>query len=96
MLRNAVDGHAVGQTLAFWRKQLIIVGIVNSVMDRIGWDILIIACLTLGLAPYRPPHVWEKLLMLRRGRLRRPLDWFDLFLHGTPWLLLTLKAVTSF
>jgi hypothetical protein len=64
-------------------------------MDKIGWDLLIIACLTLGLAPYRPPHVWEKLLMLRRGTLRRPLDWFDLLLHGAPWILLLLKAFSS-
>jgi len=69
--------------------------LVDSFIDRLGWGFLIIACLTLGLAPYRPPHVWEKLIMLSRGRLRRPLDWFDLFLHGTPWILLVLKILFS-
>jgi hypothetical protein len=69
--------------------------LVISFIDRIGWDLIIIACLTLGLAPYRPPHIWEKLVMLSRGRLRRPLDWFDFLLHGTPWILLVLKILSS-
>ncbi len=55
------------------------------------WAILIVACLTLGLAPFNPPHIYEKLLLLVRGKLVRPLDWFDLILHGTPWLLLLAK-----
>ncbi len=42
-----------------------------------------------------PPHIVEKLQMLSRGTLTRPVDWFDLFLHGAPWLLLLLKAVAS-
>ena len=74
---------------------LIISDLVNTFIDRLGWDLLIIVCLTLGLAPYRPPHVWEKLVMLSRGSLRKPLDWFDLFLHGTPWVFLLLKIFRS-
>jgi hypothetical protein len=64
-------------------------------VSSLPWGLLIIACLTIGLAPFNPPHIWEKLQMLSRGRLIRPLDWFDLFLHGTPWLLLVLKAIFS-
>jgi hypothetical protein len=30
-----------------------------------------------------------------KGRLVRPIDWFDLVLHGTPWVLLILKAVAT-
>ena len=53
---------------------------------------LILIALTLGLAPFAPePHVWEKLKMLVEGTLTRPVDIFDLFLHGTPWILLILK-----
>lgn len=53
-----------------------------------------LVALTLGLAPFLPePHVWEKLKMLTSGELSRPLDIFDLLLHGTPWLLLCLKLV---
>jgi hypothetical protein len=62
-------------------------------VSSLPWGLLIIACLTIGLAPFNPPHIWEKLQMLSRGRLVRPLDWFDLFLHGTPWLLLVLKTI---
>ncbi|MBF9047746.1 RND transporter [Rhodobacterales bacterium LSUCC0031] len=53
---------------------------------------LVVACLTLGLAPFTPePHIWEKLKMLAAGELVRPLDIFDLLLHGLPWLLLIAK-----
>lgn len=44
--------------------------------------------LTLGLAPFTPPHVVEKLSMLAAGRLVRPIDQFDLVMHGAPWLVL--------
>jgi len=59
------------------------------------WGLLVIACLTIGLAPFKPPHIVEKLQMLFRGQLVRPLDWFDLFLHGLPWVLLVLKTIFS-
>ena len=64
-------------------------------VSKMSWEMIIIACLTLGLAPFAPPHIWEKLRMLFKGELVRPLDWFDLVLHGTPWALLLLKAVAS-
>ena len=67
----------------------------ESFLDKITWDLAIIACLTLGLAPFRPPHIWEKLVLLSRGELRRPIDWFDLFLHGAPWVILLLKIAFS-
>ena len=61
-------------------------------LDRIPLQILIIVSLTLGLAPFVPePHIWEKLRMLAAGQLSRPIDIFDLVLHGTPWVLLGLK-----
>ena len=65
---------------------------VRELLDRIPWQLAIIAALTLGLAPFRPPHVVEKLGMLFRGMLVRPIDWLDLVLHGTPWVLVILKA----
>ena len=60
-------------------------------VDRLSWEIIIILCLTLGLAPYMPPHIWEKLQWLFQGELHRPIDWFDLVLHSIPWVLLGLK-----
>lgn len=62
-------------------------------LDRIPWGVIVIFCLTLGLAPYKPPHIVEKITMLIRGRLTRPLDWFDLVLHSVPWILLVLKLL---
>jgi hypothetical protein len=64
-------------------------------LDRLPWSLVVVLCLTLGLAPFTPPHVWEKLQMLWQGRLTRAIDWFDLFLHGTPWLLLFAKILAS-
>jgi len=63
--------------------------------SKLPWGLLILACLTLGLAPFTPPHIWEKLQMLAKGQLVRPIDWFDLVLHGTPWVLLILKAIAT-
>lgn len=62
-----------------------------KMLDSLPVGILLAACLTLGLAPFNPPHLWEKVQMLIKGQLLRPLDWFDLLLHGTPWLLLIAK-----
>ena len=63
-------------------------------LDRIPWSILLLAAVTLGLAPFTPePHLWEKLKMLAAGELSRGIDWFDLAMHGAPFLLPLLKAV---
>lgn len=63
-----------------------------SFIDRIDIKFLVIASLLLGLAPFVPePHVWEKLKMLADGTLSKPIDIFDLVLHGTPWVLLAIK-----
>lgn len=67
-----------------------------SLFDQIPLSILIIACLTLGLAPFFPePHLWEKLKMLAQGTLVRPIDWFDLALHAAPFVLLALKLART-
>ena len=65
-------------------------------LDRLPWSLVILACLTLGLAPFTPPHLWEKLQMLFAGELVRPIDWFDMLMHAAPWLLLLLKAIRAF
>ena len=61
-------------------------------LDKIPWLLIVVACLTLGLAPFAPPHLFEKIRMLLDGELVRPLDWFDLLFHATPWAILLLKA----
>ena len=63
-------------------------------LDGISLQILIVASLFLGLAPFTPePHVWEKLKMLAAGELSAPIDIFDLLMHGAPWVVLILKLI---
>lgn len=65
-----------------------------SWLDRVPLGALVLAVLLLGLAPFVPePHVWEKLKMLAAGTLTRPIDIFDLCLHGLPWVVLAVKLV---
>lgn len=67
----------------------------EQILSKLPWSAIIFLRLTLGLAPYYPPHLFEKILMLMKGRLVRPVDWFDLFFHGCPWILLILKYLYS-
>ncbi|GHD99607.1 RND transporter [Defluviimonas sp. 20V17] len=63
-------------------------------LDSLPLGLLILACLTLGLAPFVPePHIWEKLKMLAAGTLSRPIDIFDLLLHAAPFVLLAAKLI---
>jgi hypothetical protein len=65
-----------------------------SWLDEIPLLGLVFAALLLGLAPFVPePHLWEKLKMLAAGELVRPLDIFDLVLHGAPIVLLSIRLV---
>jgi hypothetical protein len=54
------------------------------------YKIIILACLTLGLAPYSPePHLFGKLRWISGGAIGMTFsDWFDVFLHGAPFVLL--------
>jgi hypothetical protein len=54
------------------------------------WRLVILLCLTLGLAPYYPePHVWGKLKWIAGGANgMKGLDWFDAIWHLLPFLLL--------
>ena len=62
-----------------------------GIVDRVPILLTVILAVTLGLAPFFPePHVVEKLRMLVSGQLVRGVDWFDLALHGSTWVLLFL------
>ena len=64
----------------------------TRLLDKLPLSLLVVLALTLGLAPFTPePHLWEKLKMLGTGALERPVDVFDLLMHGVPWLLLAAK-----
>jgi len=63
-------------------------------LDNIPWSALIIGAILLGLAPFaQEPHLLEKLRMLFTGQLSRPIDIFDLFMHGAPTLLIVWKLL---
>tara|TARA_R110001583_G_scaffold6780_4_gene34118 strand:- start:659 stop:883 length:225 start_codon:yes stop_codon:yes gene_type:complete len=55
-----------------------------------NWKLVILLCLTLGLAPFFPePHIWGKLRWIAGGANGMgPMDWFDVLLHGSPFILL--------
>jgi hypothetical protein len=65
-------------------------------LDRIPYIYIIPLAIFLALAPFSPePHLWEKLKMLLAGTLVRPIDIFDLFLHGTPLVILVMKMLSG-
>ncbi len=65
-------------------------------LQRIPWRFLLPFALLLGLAPFQPePHLLEKLRLLSRGQLVRPLDIFDLLLHGLPLLIVFGKLLAG-
>ncbi|HUP50122.1 MAG TPA: RND transporter [Thermoanaerobaculia bacterium] len=64
-------------------------------LDRIPYTILVPFAVILAIMPLGAPHLVEKLRMLFAGTLRRPLDWFDLVMHGAPLLLLVAKLIVT-
>lgn len=64
---------------------------IKWITDNTG--LFLIASLTLGLAPFLPePNLWGKLRWILRGAEGMQLmDYFDLVMHGFPWLLLILS-----
>jgi hypothetical protein len=65
-------------------------GSTTSAFKNAGLGMPIMASLTLGLAPFVPePHVWGKLRWVAGGANgMNPMDWFDLAMHGAPWVWL--------
>lgn len=66
-------------------------------LNAIPIPVLVVLCLTLGLAPFLPePHLLEKLRMLFNGTLTKPVDIFDLVMHGLPFVLLAVRLAAEF
>lgn len=59
----------------------------------------LLASLTLGLAPFVPePHLVGKIRWVMGGAVgMQPMDWFDLVMHGAPfmWLAVSVLRVAS-
>ena len=62
-------------------------------LDKIPVPLLALPAIFLALAPFNPPHLWQKLNMLVNGTLVRPIDIFDLFWHSIFLILLGLKLI---
>ncbi|MAA71445.1 MAG: hypothetical protein CL679_06920 [Bermanella sp.] len=63
-------------------------------LDKLDWRILLVVAVLLGLAPFQPePHLYEKLKMLVNGGLTKPVDIFDLLMHGAPLCLVIMKGI---
>lgn len=62
------------------------------------WRVIILLCLTLGLAPFLPePHIIGKLRWLIGGADGMTLkDYFDVILHGLPFVLLIRLILIKF
>ena len=62
------------------------------------WRIIILLCLTLGLAPFLPePHIVGKLKWLAGGANGMTAkDYFDVLLHGFPFVLLIRLVILKF
>lgn len=59
------------------------------------WRIVILLCLTLGLAPFMPePHLIGKIRWIAGGGTGMGAqDYFDVLLHGLPFILLIRLAI---
>jgi hypothetical protein len=64
-----------------------------SDVKRLLWPLL--ACVTLGLAPFAPePHLFGKIRWVAGGAEGMALmDWLDLAMHGAPFVWLAVTAV---
>lgn len=66
-------------------------------MNKQRLRLILILVFTLGLAPYSPePHLFGKIRWLKGGAVgMQPMDWFDLVLHGFPFVLLLVYIVLN-
>lgn len=65
-------------------------------LDRIPLLMLIVFTVFMLLAPFHPmPHLLEKLIMLKNGLLKKPIDIFDLLFHLLPLTLLVAKLLRN-
>lgn len=64
-----------------------------------NWKFFLLASLTLGLAPFNPPHIWGKLQWILGGNAfsgensMNSEDFFDVFIHSSPWILLITSSI---
>ncbi|MEX1193201.1 MAG: hypothetical protein WEA99_14620 [Brumimicrobium sp.] len=64
-------------------------------MKNSNFILALVASLTLGLAPFMPePHLFGKIRWVLGGANgMQPMDWFDLLMHGAPWVWLIFESI---
>lgn len=63
-------------------------------IDKLPLIPLIVIALFMAVLPlHSTPHLVEKIGMLFQGVLTRPIDVFDLFMHGIPAVLLVIRVI---
>lgn len=66
-----------------------------------NWQLFLMASLTLGLAPFNPPHILGKINWILGGGAfsgespMQAMDWFDTIMHGSPWILLIISGILN-
>jgi len=67
-----------------------------KIIDNFPYPILIVMAIFLAVAPLSgEPHLIEKLKMLSSFTLSKPIDIFDLALHSSPLIILTIKVIRT-
>jgi len=67
-----------------------------------NWKLFLIASLSLGLAPFNPPHILGKIEWILGGNsftgthAMKFIDYFDILLHGIPWIFLLASLLLNF
>ena len=66
-------------------------------IDNLSIAPLVAIAVLMAVLPFNAtPHLLEKLGMLFDGTLSRPIDIFDLFMHGAPSVLLMIRLFRQF
>ena len=66
-------------------------------IDNLSIAPLVAIAVLMAVLPFNAtPHLSEKLGMLFDGTLSRPIDIFDLFMHGAPSVLLMIRLFRQF
>ena len=66
-----------------------------------NWKLFLMTSLTLGLAPFNPPHILGKLKWIAGGNAfsgehaMQFMDWVDVAIHGSPWVLLIISLALN-
>lgn len=88
---------AIGCWLSLGKRPLDITTVVGTlsvlkIIDNLPFGPVMFLGTIFALMPFTPePHLWQKAMMIANGLYMAPIDWFDIFVHGGPALLVIVK-----